>query len=117
MRSPLNHWEITVSDGEKSKEFFAKVFGWTFDEESVPGVILIRSGKGPKGRIRIKSRKGGSCGIRQFFEVDDIDETLRRVKQAGGKILERKKVVPRFGQYAAIQDRDRTCYGIFCQKF
>ena len=45
--------------------------------------------------------------------VDDIDETLLKVLNAGGKIERRKTVIPAMGYYALLRDVDGNIIGLF----
>jgi uncharacterized protein len=110
-------WEIEVADLDHAREFYATVFGWSFEKKCPPGRIVVKSGKGPQILIRVKPSNEASCSPPLFIEVDDLDDTLEKAKKAGGKVFMRRKDVPNHGAYAMIQDRDHSCVGIFCKRF
>ena len=88
-----NHLEIPVLDTEKAKEFFS-IFGWKdhyMDFE--PGRYTLVNG--PEGDNPVsfgfyKVDKIPASGVRIVLGVEDIEQKLKEVEAAGGKITREK---------------------------
>jgi catechol 2,3-dioxygenase-like lactoylglutathione lyase family enzyme len=96
----LTHLALTVSDLNRSFQFYHDVFGMlavyrerSFIQAQTPGsqdIIVFEIGEG--------DQIGKSGGIRHFgfrlTDARDIDKAARAIEQAGGKITERGEFVP-----------------------
>ena len=51
--------------------------------------------------------------VRDYIEVSSIDETLPRVPDVGGTVLEEKREVPGMGWYAVIRDSEGNELGLW----
>lgn len=94
------HFEIPASDAEKLVEFYSSVFGWKFEKSPMPGMDYWLITTGPRG----KSVGGGmyrktraSDGPRNFILVEDIDDSIRAFRAAGGSEVVGKAEVPGMG--------------------
>jgi catechol 2,3-dioxygenase-like lactoylglutathione lyase family enzyme len=95
----LTHLAITVSDLERSFQFYHDVFGMLavyrekkFIQAQTPGardILVLEQGT---------EKVGQSGGIKHFgfrlIEPRDIDRAAKAIESAGGKILHRGEFVP-----------------------
>lgn len=51
-----------------------------------------------------------------YFKVDDIEQTLNKVKQLGGKVIQEKSEIPNVGFYGIFSDTDGNQIGLFNEK-
>ncbi|MDH3634414.1 MAG: VOC family protein [Gammaproteobacteria bacterium] len=82
----LNYVELPARDLDATKRFFNEVFGWTF-EDFGPGYCAF-SDQGLDGgfyRSELYSSTLSGAALLVFFS-DDLEATLARVEQAGGRI-------------------------------
>lgn len=98
------HVEIPTKDIAKAKRFYGKLFGWKFRDFD-PGYTLFDPGKKAVGGgiYKVKSIPTKSP-VRVYVWVASIDDTLKQVRAAGGKILQPKAEVPGFGWYGCFRD-------------
>jgi predicted enzyme related to lactoylglutathione lyase len=96
MGTPIVYFDIAGPDGGKLKDFYSTVFGWTIDGSST---IAAASTGGLKGGIRQDPAEKVI-----YFGVDDIDESLRQIKAAGGKTVVPRTVVPGVVTFALFLD-------------
>lgn len=74
------------------KRFHSALWGWSFarafeDSELGRDYWLIRTGtRGIGGLQRAASRAKPHAGVRLYLEVDDLEATLRRATELGGRI-------------------------------
>lgn len=113
---PVVHFEIPYEDPERITKFYQSVFAWRTQVlgEDMGGYILattadsdIRPGA-PAGAI-----DGGFYPRKQdwpaqhpsiVIAVDNIDESMRDVQKAGGKVLGDPMAIPGTGLYVSFLD-------------
>jgi uncharacterized protein len=80
MPGDLVYFVIPAADAEVAKSFYGDLFGWDFSTGSVPGGFNIEGPTPPGGLF------GGGQGSRPqpYFDVDDIDAGVARVRELGG---------------------------------
>ena len=113
MSSPLCHFEFIAADPQKCKAFYEAVFGWTFDEQSVPGYTIIHTGQDPTGGIMPKPKESPGPCMNVYFRVEDIDATLAKVAEQGGRVLSEKIELPyNIGYLALFVDPEGNVIGL-----
>jgi len=111
MTNPLIHWELMVGDVEKAKRFYGAVFGWTF-QAAGPEYTMIDTGGTPGGGLLAKPPGAPTAAINDYFQVDDIEATLRQVVEAGGVVTVPRTEIPGIGWIAMFLDPDRISIGL-----
>jgi predicted enzyme related to lactoylglutathione lyase len=121
------HFEIHAKDLDKAQKFYEDVFGWdikdmgpqmgnyrtvtTGKEETgakwpgINGGVTPRRGEGPKGGEPVNAYV---CTI----EFANIDETLEKIKKAGGEPATDKMDVPGVGILAYLKDPEGNIFGV-----
>lgn len=102
-----------VSDIERAKEFYAKIFDWKVEESQFPGYSGIDPGTEPPGAFMAKPEAAPGCALNAYFHVDDIEETLAKAVVAGATVAVPKTEVPGMGWWAMFSDPDGITLGIF----
>ncbi|HYH62521.1 MAG TPA: VOC family protein [Solirubrobacterales bacterium] len=108
MGSPVVHFEVLGTDGEKLKSYYSEMFGWeiTSDNPMNYGVIdreqnLNSDGIGIGGGIM--GMDGDSSYVTVYVEVDDCEAALAKAEELGGKRVMGPDEVPgqgiRIGQF------------------
>ena len=90
----IDYIEFAVTDMAESKRFYGVAFGWTFNDYG-PTYAGIR-------KIGSNGEAGGLClapevttgGPLVILYSNDLEETLRQVRDAGGKITKEPFVFP-----------------------
>ncbi|MCP4593323.1 MAG: VOC family protein [bacterium] len=113
MGAPLCHFEFMTDDPNKSKAFYADIFGWEFDDSAMPGYTMIRTGQEPEGGLMKRPPEAPAPSLITYFQVDDIEATLAKVQQGGGKVVVPKTPIPNVGAYAVFLDPENICVGVF----
>jgi len=81
-------FDITTSNLSKSKEFYGRLFGWTFNP--VPGTDLaveIASGGSAIGTLRGAEGQISPFNGVVYVQVQDIQESCRRAQELGGTLV------------------------------
>ena len=84
VENQINYIEIPARDLGVAKEFFGKLFDWTFEDYG-PEYAGIRKGDGEAGGLRLDST-GSTGGPLVVLYSKDLDATFIRVREAGGRI-------------------------------
>lgn len=82
----IDYVEFPAVDLEKTKEFFGRAFGWTFEDYGPTYTAFADQGLDGgfyQSELHSQADKGGALIV---FYSEDIDVTLQKVTAAGGKI-------------------------------
>ncbi|MDP1823200.1 MAG: VOC family protein [Archangium sp.] len=112
MAHPLVHWELIVSSTEKARNFYGKVFDWTFDDKTYPGYTLIRTGRDAGAGLMAKRSAAPAMGANTYFEVSDVQLTLQNVIESGGTVIVPKTEISNLGTFAMFQDPEGIAVGV-----
>jgi uncharacterized protein len=106
MAHPVVHAEIRSADPDKTREFFADLFGWKIASEGAfPGYTFIDTGVPGGTYVAISPRQTAEDEVLFFVAVEDVAATLERAEQLGGRIIQPAQHVPgtSFGVFADAQ--------------
>lgn len=122
------HFEIAVADFEKAKKFYGAVFDWKFVSwgENADYIIIQTAKTDDKGMLQEYGAINGGMYLRQTpiaqgegenafvctVQVEDVDQTLKKVEENGGKIVMSKKEIPMVGYSARCTDLDGNKFGL-----
>jgi len=116
MANPLVHFELMVSNPEKAKEFYGKVFDWEFNDTEMPGYTMIKTGTDPGGGMMKKPDEAPHFALSVYYLVDDIDETMKKAEAAGGRVGMPKTEIPNVGFFGFFFDPDGIPVSVFQNK-
>ena len=97
------HVEIPTKDMKKTKKFYGDVFGWKFKDVPQMNYTLFETPGAPNGGFREPFDAEENRPL-NFILVDSVENTVKKIKKAGGKILRGKEEVPGQGWFAIFQD-------------
>ncbi len=113
MSSPLCHFELMTKNPEACKAFYGAVFGWQFDDDSMPGYSLVDTGAEPTGGIFKKPDDAPGPCMNVYFHSSDITGTIARAVEAGGRVIVEETEIPNVGRFAMIADPEGIVVGLF----
>jgi len=108
--NPVNWFEIPVTDLEKAKQFYEHVLGMalSLNEMGPMRMAWFPMAEGAPGATGTLMQAEGytpSCtGALVYFSVDNIEATLAKVKERGGKTLNPKTSIGEHGFVAHFED-------------
>lgn len=81
-------FDITTSDLPKSREFYGKLFDWTFTPlQGTDLAVEIVSQGTPIGTLRVAEGKIGTSNGVVYVQVADIQASCDRAKELGGTVV------------------------------
>ena len=118
MSGKVVHFEVPYDDGDRARSFYADVFGWQI--HSMPEMQYDMVSTGPVTDQGMPSEPGYvGGGMTQRGElvgrpvIDDIDDTLRRVRSSAGSAVGEPIPVGDMGVAAYFQDSDGNVIGLW----
>jgi uncharacterized protein len=113
VKGSIVHIEIPSGNTEQAMKFWGKLVGWKFKNyaEGAEGAPEYNMFEGEPGGAIYPSREGEK-GIRVYFEADDIDAELNRIRELGGQ-TEEKMPVPSMGWFAHAKDPDGNEFSVW----
>ncbi len=119
------HFEIVAIEPERAIKFYKDVFGWKITKweggemdywniETAPQNTpnAINGGLRKEMGTDVKERTKSVNGFINFTAVEDIDETLSKITNAGGEIMQPKMQVPKVGWLAYCLDTEGNMFGV-----
>jgi uncharacterized protein len=112
------HFEMNFENLERAKEFYGKIFGWTFQkygDDAMPYWLVTTGADGEMGiNGGILARMPGmQPGTVNTMGVESVDAAVDTIKAAGGTIAMEKMAVPGMGWVAYATDPEGTLFGVF----
>ncbi len=98
------HVEIPARDVRRAKNFYGKVFGWTFQDFSKEYALFSPPRGGVGGGIYKVKQIPRRPGVQAYIEVASVDATVKKIRNARGKVLRPKAEVPGHGWWASFTD-------------
>ena len=119
---PVVHFEMPYDDRERIARFYQSAFGWKLQMlgEDLGNYVLATTaerdpmpeGKACRGAInggffpRSPDMPGQHPSV--VIGVQDIQASMKKVKEAGGEVLGTPMEIPGVGQYVAFYDTERN---------
>ena len=115
MGCPVVHFEVGVADLGRSRRFYEDLFGWGITtDESGYGLVSTGSDQGIGGGVT--ATDGHPSWVTFYVAVDDLEESLRRAEELGGKRLTNPLPVAGAGGFALFADPDGNMIGLFAER-
>jgi uncharacterized protein len=103
------HFEIPASDTSRAREFYGNLFGWEWQTMEGPVEYhMTRTSEDTGGAIF----SGDPGAIRPYFDVDDINAGVARVRELGGT-ADDPQPVPTMGWFATGADTEGNPIGLW----
>ena len=118
--NPVVHFEMPYDEAERIARFYREAFGWKLQMlgEAMGHYVLATTAEGdarpdaPRGSInggffpRDPKMPGQHPSV--VIGVQDIQQSMQAVRQAGGEVLGTPMEIPGVGEYVAFYDTERN---------
>lgn len=101
---PIVHVEIASRDHEEAGRFYNQIFGWEIRQIPEMQYATFMAGETLGGGFNPITPDYPVGTVRLYINSDDIPADLRRIEQAGGKIIQEEMEIPETGWFAVFED-------------
>jgi uncharacterized protein len=112
-------YELTTTDVERAKAFYAAVVGWGTQDVPMPGAsytLFTAGGTSVSGVMSLPegaSRIGFRPGWLGYVCVDDVDAAAARIKALGGEVHVPPRDIPNVSRVSVAIDPQRVTFALF----
>jgi len=110
MAGRLVHFELPADDTARARDFWSSLFGWSFRGWDGPIEYHMTEGVDPGGAIY--PADGDERGPIVYFDVDDMDPAIGRVRELGGE-ADDKQPIPGVGWFARARDTEGNRFSLY----
>jgi predicted enzyme related to lactoylglutathione lyase len=116
------HFEIPFENKQRAMNFYAQSFGWQLQDMPEMNYVMASTvATGPDfrpsepGAINggLFQRPNEAPGPVIYVGVSSVDESVKKVQAAGGKVVTPKTPIPGMGAYARVSDTEGNVVGLF----
>lgn len=111
-KNKVTHFEIPASNLKKAKEFYENIFDWKIEMWGEEGAMIFtteidkeqnptKPGGINGGFYKRESKKQQPSFV---IETDSIEQTLKKIEKAGGKVLTARHPIGEWGFMADFAD-------------
>lgn len=113
----VTHFEIPGDDPEKLMNFFSEVFEWKFERFGDNNYWFAITGEGEDGiNGGIIKKKDPAQPVVNSIIVEDIDEAVKKIETAGGKVVVDKTKIESHGWLAYFKDPEGNIHALWQNK-
>jgi len=123
--NPVVHFEMPYKDPSRVSKFYSETFGWQMNQLGAQMGGYVLAGTTEVDENQMAKEPGAING--GFFEykdedgfkmpsvvisVDDLEESIKKVKDSGGEVLGAPMEIPGIGTYVAFHDTESNRVGM-----
>ncbi len=115
------HFEIQAENPDRAIKFYSELFGWKFSQWGQQKYWLVTTGEdgtpGINGGLMPRPAPGGPAemaAVNAFvctIDVENLDATLAKVAELGGKVVVPRMTIPTVGYLAYSKDTEGNIFG------
>ncbi len=109
------HFELPAEDPQRAVAFYTKVFGWSITKWEGPfDYWLVTTGSDDEPGINgaITPRMMPEQVTTDTIGVESVDDSLKKIVEAGGTVSQPKQAVPGIGYIAYCTDTEGNLFGV-----
>ncbi|MBX4186805.1 MAG: VOC family protein [Candidatus Doudnabacteria bacterium] len=116
--NPVVHFEMPYEDGKRVTDFYSKAFGWNLHATSPEMGNYITAATTETDENRMVKKPGTINGgfypkssgaptePSVVIAVEEIEQAMKKITDAGGKILGKPVDIPGIGMYVSFTDTE-----------
>jgi hypothetical protein len=116
------HFEIPFEDKQRAMKFYTESFGWQLTD--MPQMSYVVASTTEVDDKQMPKKPGAiNGGLFQrpkdaphpaiYIGVSSVDQTIKKVQAAGGKVVTAKTPISGMGAYARVADTEGNIVGLF----
>ena len=115
------HFEIPFDDGDRARNFYSSAFDWQLMPMPEMGYTIVMTGpSGDEGPSESGFINGGMMqreepfmGPNLVIDVDNLEDALKAVNEAGGTTVSEREAVGDMGFTAYFRDTEGNLVGLW----
>lgn len=116
------HFEIPFENKDRAMGFYSQCFGWQLTDMPAMSYVMANTvATGPDYRPAEPGAINGGLFQRPkeapspviYIGVKSVDEAIKKVEAAGGKVVTPKTPIPGMGAYGRVSDTEGNIIGLF----
>jgi uncharacterized protein len=121
MRSVV-HFEIPADDVARAKEFYRSVFDWQLQDMPEMDYTIVRTTEVDENQMPTTAGAINGGLMRRSSEtpapvltidVESVDQALKHVEAAGGRVVRPRTEIPGMGAFAYFTDPEGNTLGLW----
>ena len=117
--NPVVHFEMPAENRKRMSEFYTKVFGWQTQQlgpDMGEYVLATTTESDETGRPKMGGAINGGFYQKTddpvsnhpsvVIAVDDINDSIHKIKNGGGKVLGEPMMIPGIGEFVSFIDTE-----------
>jgi hypothetical protein len=116
MANPFVHVELQTKDVEKSKKFYASMFGWELTELPGQNYTTIDVGEGTGGGMMQKPMPDMPDNWLPYILVDDVAAATQKALSLGATLCKEVTALPDLGRFSVLTDPTGAIFGLWQPK-
>lgn len=118
--NPVVHFELPADNRDRMTEFYTKAFGWNAEKmgPEMGNYVTVETGESDMktGRPKKPGYINGGLYVRTsdmpsqypsiVISVDNIEDAMKMVEAAGGKVIGKPMEIPEVGKYVSFYDTE-----------
>src|SRR4030066_907757 len=112
-KHPIVHIEISAKDREAASKFYADLFGWEVEQMPEMNYATFETGGGPGGGFSPIGENNPVGSVIVYVDTDDIEASLDKAVQLGGKVIVPETPIPDMGWFAIFEDPTGNRIGLY----
>lgn len=123
--NPVVHFEMPAENRKRMAEFYTKVFGWQTQQlgpDMGEYILATTTESDETGRPKMGGAINGGFYQKTddpvsnhpsvVIAVDDINDSIQKIKNSGGKVLGEVMPIPGIGSYVSFLDTEGNRVGV-----
>ncbi len=115
MTRPVVFFEIRGKDSKRLQEFYASLFGWKIDSIMMNYGMVEPGIGGPEEGVGGGISQGDTPLLTIYVQVLDLNETLAKAEEMGGKAVMQPMDTPDGPRIAVFEDPEGNTMGLVKQ--
>ena len=116
------HFEIPADDIGRAREFYGASFGWKLDEVPDMDYTIIRTVEVDEQQMPVEpgaingglmKRASDTPSPVLTVGVDSVDEAMKRIEAAGGRVVRARQEIPGMGAFGYFEDPEGNTLGLW----
>jgi uncharacterized protein len=109
----VDWFEVLGSDAGNTQRFYTELFGWKIGDSGSPGYGLVDTGAGRGAGGGLGASDDGTKWATVYASVEDVQKTLVRAEELGGRRVYGPTAVDDHMQTGAFRDPAGNAFGIY----